>query len=70
MIEPENAEALVECNSITGQRIAEVARELGQKGREYIVRKFSRARPRKNIFAVLERMLNLPERREHRTSPP
>jgi len=48
--------------SLAGNR--EEARVLGQNGREYIVHKFSRSQSAAKYVHVLERLLNLPERRE------
>ncbi len=63
VIEPENANALVSAvRSLAGNR--EEARVLGQNGREYIVHKFSRSQSAAKYVHVLERLLNLPERRE------
>jgi colanic acid biosynthesis glycosyl transferase WcaI len=60
-IEPENSEALVDAiRDLAANR--EFARELGQNGREYIVRKFSRRQTAEKYICTLERLLKLPER--------
>jgi colanic acid biosynthesis glycosyl transferase WcaI len=62
VIEPENSEALV--NAIRYlEANREIARDLGQNGREHIVRKFSRRETADRYISVLENLLNLPERR-------
>jgi glycosyltransferase involved in cell wall biosynthesis len=62
VIEPENSDALVNAiRCLAANR--ETARELGQNGREYIVRKFSRSQTAEKYIRVLERLLKLPERR-------
>ncbi|MFZ0816314.1 MAG: glycosyltransferase family 4 protein [Candidatus Sulfotelmatobacter sp.] len=63
VIEPENAYALAEAiRYLAANR--ELARELGYNGREHIVRKFSRRQTAGKYIRVLERVLNLPERRK------
>src|SRR6202051_159674 len=59
VIEPENAQALVDaaCYLAVNQ---ELAREMGRHGREYIVRKFSRRYTAEKYIRVLEQMLKLP----------
>jgi colanic acid biosynthesis glycosyl transferase WcaI len=60
VIEPENANALVEAIlSLAGDR--ERARELGENGREHIVGKFSRRQTAEEYIRVLERLLKLPD---------
>jgi colanic acid biosynthesis glycosyl transferase WcaI len=62
VIEPENSEALV--NAIRYlEANREIARDLGQNGREHIVRKFSRRETADRYISVLENLLKLPERR-------
>jgi colanic acid biosynthesis glycosyl transferase WcaI len=62
VIEPENSDALVSAiRYLAANR--EAARELGQNGREYIVRKFSRRHTAEKYIRVLEHLLNLPEPR-------
>jgi colanic acid biosynthesis glycosyl transferase WcaI len=61
VIEPESSDALV--NAI--RRLAanpDKARELGENGREHIVRKFSRRHTAEKYIRVLDHLLNLPER--------
>jgi colanic acid biosynthesis glycosyl transferase WcaI len=61
VIEPENSDALVNAICyLAGNR--EIARELGQNGREHIVRKFSRRQTAEKYIRVLEHLLQLPER--------
>jgi colanic acid biosynthesis glycosyl transferase WcaI len=62
VIEPENANALVKAIlNLAADR--ERARELGQNGREHIVRKFSRRQTAEEYIRVLERLLKLPDPR-------
>jgi glycosyltransferase involved in cell wall biosynthesis len=62
-IEPENSTALANAISdLAANR--ERARTLGQNGREYIVRKFSRRQTAENYIAVLARLVDLPQRRD------
>jgi glycosyltransferase involved in cell wall biosynthesis len=63
VIEPENSEALVNAIRYLATN-REIARELGQNGREHIVRKFSRRQTAEKYIHMLEHMLKLPERRE------
>jgi colanic acid biosynthesis glycosyl transferase WcaI len=59
-IEPENAEALV--NAIRYLALnPEAAREMGESGREFVVRKFSRGQTAEKYIRVLEQLLQLPE---------
>jgi colanic acid biosynthesis glycosyl transferase WcaI len=59
-IEPEDSEALVNAiRYLSANR--EVARELGENGREYIVRKLSRRHTAEKYLYMLERLLKLPE---------
>jgi glycosyltransferase involved in cell wall biosynthesis len=58
-IEPENSNALADAIcALAANR--ERARTLGQNGREYIVRKFSRRQTAEKYITVLERLLGLP----------
>jgi glycosyltransferase involved in cell wall biosynthesis len=60
IIEPEDANALVK--AILGLAAdREKARELGQNGREHIVRRFSRHQTAEEYIRVLERLLKLPD---------
>jgi glycosyltransferase involved in cell wall biosynthesis len=62
VIEPENSDALVRAaRSLSADR--ELARKLGQSGREHMLRKFSRRQTAERYIRVLERLLNLPEPR-------
>ncbi len=60
-IPPENASALARtiCDLAANP---EAARELGQRGREYIVRRYSRRQMAERYIAVLEYLLQTPER--------
>ncbi len=61
-IEPENSDALANAiRYLAANRDA--ARELGQNGRQYIVRKFSRRQTAEKYIHMLEELLQLPERR-------
>jgi glycosyltransferase involved in cell wall biosynthesis len=61
IIEPENSAALANATcDLAANR--ERARILGQNGREYIVRRFSRRQTAENYIAVLARLLGLPQR--------
>jgi glycosyltransferase involved in cell wall biosynthesis len=60
-IEPENSDALVNAiRYLAAYR--EEASKLGQNGRAYILRKYSRHQTAEKYIRVLEHMLNLPER--------
>ena len=59
-IEPENSEALVNAVGYLAAN-REMAHALGQNGREYIVRKFSRRNTAEKYILVLERLLKLPQ---------
>jgi len=62
VIEPENSDALVTAiRSLAANR--ERARQLGRSGREHIIRRFSRSHTAEKYIHVLERLLNLPEKR-------
>lgn len=62
VIEPENSNALMNAiRSLEANR--ELARQLGQNGREHMLRKFSRRQTADKYTCVLESMLNLPEPR-------
>ncbi len=61
-IEPENSHALASAiRYLAANRKA--AREMGENGRDYIVRKFSRRHTAEKYIRVLEHLLNLPEPR-------
>jgi glycosyltransferase involved in cell wall biosynthesis len=62
VIEPENSDALVNAIRFL-EANRERARELGENGREYVVRKFSRGQSAEKYIRVLERLLKLPEHR-------
>lgn len=62
VIEPENSEALANAILCLNSN-REAARELGQKGREYILRRLSRRKTAEEYLRVLEDVLKLPERR-------
>jgi glycosyltransferase involved in cell wall biosynthesis len=55
-IEPENAEALVQALNYLAEN-PDTARNFGQKGREYILEKFSRARTAEKYIHVLEQVV-------------
>jgi len=61
-IDPENSEALVNAILCLAAN-REMARELGQNGREHMVREFSRQQTAEKYIGVIERLLNLPEAR-------
>lgn len=61
-IEPENANALVNAlRYVAANR--EAGPEMGRNGREYVIRKFSRAQTAEKYTRMLEGVLALPERR-------
>ena len=62
VIEPENSDALANavCYLAANEKLA---REMGQNGREHIVRKFSRRHLAEKYIRVLEKMLKYPESR-------
>ena len=62
VIEPENSDALANavCYLAANEKLA---REMGQNGREHIVRKFSRRHLAEKYIGVLEKMLKYPESR-------
>lgn len=62
VIEPENSEELANAVRYFANN-REIAREMGQSGREYIVRKFSRRGTAEKYISMLEQMLGLPQRR-------
>jgi glycosyltransferase involved in cell wall biosynthesis len=67
VIEPENSAALVNAiRYLAANR--ETARELGQRGREYVVRKFSRRQTAERYIRVLEELLKLPEQARPRAA--
>lgn len=60
VIEPENAAALVQAvNQLSADR--ELGVRLGQKGREYILRNFSRGRTAEKYIDVLQRLVRKPQ---------
>jgi colanic acid biosynthesis glycosyl transferase WcaI len=63
-VEPENASALANAIRYLAAN-GEDACELGQNGREYVIRKFSRGYTADRYIQLLEEVLNLPE---HRTA--
>jgi colanic acid biosynthesis glycosyl transferase WcaI len=65
VIEPENSDALVKA-ILYLQANRDLARTLGQNGREYIVDKFSRGQTAERYIRVLEQLLGLPEPRSPR----
>jgi len=61
VIEPENSGALVNAiRHLATHR--DLARELGQRGRDYVVRKFSRRETAEKYIRVLQELLQLPQR--------
>jgi glycosyltransferase involved in cell wall biosynthesis len=60
VIEPENSQWLVSAIRLLAAS-PQLAAELGGRGRDYIVRKFSRDRSAAKYIAVLEKLLPLPE---------
>jgi len=67
VIEPENAAALVGAIRYLAAN-QEVARKLGNNGREHILRKFSRRETAEKYIRVLEDLLRLPERRSRKAA--
>jgi colanic acid biosynthesis glycosyl transferase WcaI len=61
-VDPENSDALVNAILCLAAN-REMARELGQSGREHMVCKFSRQQTAEKYIGVLDRLLNLPEAR-------
>ena len=61
-VEPENAPALANAIRYLATK-REAARQTGQNGREYVIRKFSRSYTAEKYIHVLEDLLELPERR-------
>ncbi len=61
-IEPENPDALVKAIRYLAAN-QEMARELGQNGREHILRKFSRRQTAEKYIQTLEDLLKLPQQR-------
>jgi colanic acid biosynthesis glycosyl transferase WcaI len=59
-IEPENSEWLVSAIRCLAAN-PNLARELGQRGREYVMRKFSRDRTAEKYIQVLEKLVHSPE---------
>jgi glycosyltransferase involved in cell wall biosynthesis len=67
-IEPENSRALAEAvNALSADH--ELSRKLGHKGRDYILRNFSRDRTAQKYIDVLEAMLRKPEAPAESTMP-
>jgi len=64
VIEPENSAALVKAIRDLAENRA-LARELGESGRKYIVRKFSRRQTAEKYIHVLEHLLKLPQPRSN-----
>ena len=62
VIEPENSEALANALRYFAAN-REIAHEMGENGREHILRKFSRRHTAEKYVGMLERLLDLPERR-------
>ncbi|MGA8621350.1 MAG: glycosyltransferase family 4 protein [Candidatus Sulfotelmatobacter sp.] len=60
-IEPENADALANAIRYLAMN-RDAARELGQNGRQYVVRKFSRSQTAERYIHMLEKLLQLPAR--------
>ncbi len=58
-IEPENADALADTIRLLAAN-PELARKLGQSGREHMLRKFSRRHTAERYISVLENLLHLP----------
>jgi glycosyltransferase involved in cell wall biosynthesis len=57
LVEPENADALVSAiNQLATNR--ELARELGEKGRVYILQKYSRSSTAQKYIEVLQRVIS------------
>ncbi|MGA7402235.1 MAG: glycosyltransferase family 4 protein [Candidatus Sulfotelmatobacter sp.] len=63
VVEPENSGALANAIRFLNAN-RERSRELGQNGRDYIIRKFSRRQTAERYIGVLQRLLSEPERRE------
>jgi colanic acid biosynthesis glycosyl transferase WcaI len=62
VIEPENADSLANAIRFLATN-REIARELGQNGRDYIVRKLSSRQTAEKYIRMLEHLLKVPERR-------
>jgi colanic acid biosynthesis glycosyl transferase WcaI len=67
VIEPENAAALVRAIRYLAAN-QELARELGNNGREHILRKFSRRETAGKYIRMLADLLNLPEQRSRKAA--
>jgi colanic acid biosynthesis glycosyl transferase WcaI len=67
VIEPENADALVNAIRLLAAN-REMARQLGQSGRQHILRKFSRHQTAEKYIRVLEHLLKLPDPRGARVA--
>jgi glycosyltransferase involved in cell wall biosynthesis len=63
VIEPEDSGALVKAIRCLAAN-PELSRTLGQNGRDYIIRKFSRRQTAEKYIETLEDLLQLPERRK------
>jgi len=63
VVEPENSGALANAIRFLNAN-RERSRELGQNGRDYIIRRFSRRQTAERYIRVLQRLLSEPERRE------
>jgi len=63
VVEPENSGALANAIRFLNAN-RERSRELGQNGRDYIIRKFSRRQTAERYIGVLQRLLIEPEQRE------
>ena len=63
VVEPENSGALANAICFLNAN-RENSRELGQNGRDYIIRKFSRRQTAERYIGVLQRLLIEPEQRE------
>jgi len=63
VVEPENSGALANAICFLNAN-RERSRELGQNGRDYIIRRFSRRQTAERYIRVLQRLLSEPERRE------
>jgi colanic acid biosynthesis glycosyl transferase WcaI len=66
-IEPQNAGALSDAIKYLAAN-TETARQLGLNGRDYILRKYSRAQTAEKYIAVLEKLLKLPKPRATRAA--
>jgi colanic acid biosynthesis glycosyl transferase WcaI len=62
VIEPESAEALGNAVRYFAAN-RQIAHEMGENGRQHVLRKFSRRHTAEKYVGMLERLLDLPERR-------